>query len=323
MAQDRAEYATAPGMEARVRRVTRRRAAQRRAALAAGAIAATFLVGVSFRAGLVGPNHEPAPAAFSPTTDPRYVTGSGADGRDGVTDSTGMQTTPGTSGRVESQASPNTSLRPPQTRLETPKPTPKAGTIKHPPFPVVKMMKKAELKVELVPIKTAMASAVASIAVAGDAVAAPVPAMATATIVCAVDGPTTLKVGETGTFTATAPGASSARWASGLDAATPHVETFAAAGTYEIVLDVTYDGVATMQCHRAVTVEAPPPDPGPVTEPEPEPDPTDPPVDPGSIDPAGEPTVDSTAVSATQVADDQATAGPVPPADDEGGGAGP
>lgn len=287
LAQDRADYAAAPGMQARVHRVTRRRAVQRRTALGAGVAVVALAVWVPLQAGLfsataprgneavtVGTSGEfgPSPVSEQSATLPRPTGIAGSR-------STG---TPGgrPHGAPNRGAAPLAAPRPDGKRTATP---PATG---HQHYPVVKMAKKADPKVDLIPITTATASAVASIS-AGDS-AVPEAGLAEMTVLCAVEGPEKLLVGETGTWTATAPGATDAHWATGDPASSPHVEAFAAPGTYEIVLEVNYAGVASMRCHRSLTVEAPPATDPAATDPPAEPEPAQNPTDPGPIDNPGE-----------------------------------
>jgi hypothetical protein len=285
-------------MEARVRSVTRRRAVQRRTALAAGVAVVAVAAWLPLQAGVGGPSGGGAPEAVRTWSNDRAATAPGSGTAPALPRSEGGTTsapTPGT-GRP----------RPPAPGREVPALVPDARKHaparphppEHPVYPVVKMIKKkASPNVDLVPLTTPNASAVASI-VAMD-VAEANEGLNVATVLCAVEGPDTLTVGQTGSWSAISSGANDAHWTTGDPASAPYEHTFTEPGTYEIVLDVTYDGLATMQCHRSVTVEpAPDPEPPVTTEPEPEPDPIEGGEDPTAIDGSGDPTEQTAAVTA-------------------------
>jgi hypothetical protein len=308
LAQDRADYATAPGMEARVRGVSRRRATQRRV-VAAAALATVAIVGwLPLRTALQAPAVREAPEAIRsdvaegewPTDwPPEADAPSRADGT-ATAPTIERGTPPGTDG--PDRPSPST----PSGGKQVAKQPSRAGEGDHPPFPVVKMKTPRKQGMDLVPITTPTASAVASV-MALDA-NEPEASLGVATVLCAVDGPEELQVGETGTWTATAPGANDARWVDDTTATVPYSHTFAEPATYEIVLDVAYDELATMQCHRNVTVE---PDPEPPVTPDPDP-PATPGPDPTAIDTSGEPSTEPNEISIQDAEPDATTPDPTP-----------
>jgi hypothetical protein len=304
LAQDRAEYAAAPGMEARVRSVTRRRAVQRRTALAAGVAVIAVVAWLPLRAGVGGPTGGAATEAVRTRSNDRAATPGSATApalpqtaRSGVpasTPSAGRPRPPATGRGLPALAPAE------HGKASSGRPQPSTHTV----YPVVKLAKKqSAANIDLVPMRTPNSSAVASV-VAMD-VAEATEGLNIATVLCAVDGPDTLTVGETGTWTSVSSGASEAHWANGDPASSPYSLTFPEPGSYEIVLEVTYDGLATMQCHRAVTVDpVPDPDPPVTTEPGPEPDPTEVGGDPTTVDGSGEPTDQTAEVTADSASTD-------------------
>jgi hypothetical protein len=270
-------------MEARVRSVTRRRATQRRVALAAGVSAVALAAWLPLRAGIGAPTAHDAPQAID-TRAHRRVVVPGPQGSV-VPRSGGTASAPATTDRPHSHTGASTHAEPVTPSGGAGQPRSGSHATSHPSYPVVKMEKKVDQKgVELVAIKTPNASAVANVAAVNAGVANI--GLNVATVMCAVDGADTLTVGETGTWTAISSHASEAHWPNGDPASAPYSQAFATPGTYEIVLDVTYDGLANMQCHRSVTVVAPP-----VVDPPVIPDPAPPVVepDPGAVNPSVEP----------------------------------